>query len=138
MPAVVLTWLAVGEDLDHHPEQVRDRCAALHQPLPEPRGGEALADDERRSAAERVERGVQRVCVEERERRMKHVVLGDSEELRHVHAPPEALRVRRSEEHTSELQSRENLVCRLLLEKKKKKTNTIHSIEKKKTKNNIQ
>src|SRR5690606_41374991 len=31
------------------------------------------------------------------------------------------LRDRRSEEHTSELQSRENLVCRLLLEKKKKK-----------------
>src|SRR6266511_4987245 len=29
---------------------------------------------------------------------------------------------RRSEEHTSELQSRENLVCRLLLEKKKKTT----------------
>src|SRR5690606_39483233 len=29
---------------------------------------------------------------------------------------------RRSEEHTSELQSRENLVCRLLLEKKKTKT----------------
>src|SRR5690606_17024795 len=29
----------------------------------------------------------------------------------------------RSEEHTSELQSRENLVCRLLLEKKKKKKN---------------
>src|SRR5207302_5752666 len=29
----------------------------------------------------------------------------------------------RSEEHTSELQSRENLVCRLLLEKKKKKCN---------------
>src|SRR5690606_41071807 len=30
----------------------------------------------------------------------------------------------RSEEHTSELQSRENLVCRLLLEKKKKKIST--------------
>src|SRR5690606_41900847 len=29
------------------------------------------------------------------------------------------LSFRRSEEHTSELQSRENLVCRLLLEKKK-------------------
>src|SRR5690606_41872219 len=29
----------------------------------------------------------------------------------------------RSEEHTSELQSRENLVCRLLLEKKKKFNN---------------
>src|SRR5436309_12496241 len=31
---------------------------------------------------------------------------------------------RRSEEHTSELQSRENLVCRLLLEKKKNKNKT--------------
>src|SRR5690349_23987862 len=30
---------------------------------------------------------------------------------------------RRSEEHTSELQSRRDLVCRLLLEKKKKKKN---------------
>src|SRR2546430_9861491 len=30
---------------------------------------------------------------------------------------------RRSEEHTSELQSQSNLVCRLLLEKKKKHTN---------------
>src|SRR5690606_40742689 len=33
--------------------------------------------------------------------------------------------INRSEEHTSELQSRENLVCRLLLEKKKQKV-TIH------------
>src|SRR5436309_8182046 len=32
--------------------------------------------------------------------------------------------LQRSEEHTSELQSRENLVCRLLLEKKKKRNNT--------------
>src|SRR5438093_7607193 len=32
---------------------------------------------------------------------------------------------RRSEEHTSELQSLTNLVCRLLLEKKKKKISTI-------------
>src|SRR2546430_8817753 len=32
-------------------------------------------------------------------------------------------RRRRSEEHTSELQSQSNLVCRLLLEKKKKTTN---------------
>src|SRR5690349_22092873 len=32
---------------------------------------------------------------------------------------------RRSEEHTSELQSRRDLVCRLLLEKKK--TDTLHS-----------
>src|SRR5690348_17609250 len=34
-----------------------------------------------------------------------------------------ALSVRRSEEHTSELQSPVHLVCRLLLEKKKKKNN---------------
>src|SRR5205814_10153936 len=35
------------------------------------------------------------------------------------HGPP--LRLRRSEEHTSELQSLRHLVCRLLLEKKKTK-----------------
>jgi len=34
-------------------------------------------------------------------------------------AQPSDATVVRSEEHTSELQSRENLVCRLLLEKKK-------------------
>src|SRR2546422_3473428 len=36
-----------------------------------------------------------------------------------------AYEVKRSEEHTSELQSRLHLVCRLLLEKKKKKTRAI-------------
>src|SRR6266511_5744270 len=41
----------------------------------------------------------------------------------------------RSEEHTSELQSRENLVCRLLLEKKKKIKNTINNLENKNKKN---
>src|SRR5690606_40823705 len=35
-----------------------------------------------------------------------------------IHPPQTVLSVARSEEHTSELQSRENLVCRLLLEKK--------------------
>src|SRR5438034_5564992 len=40
----------------------------------------------------------------------------------------EALRlVDRSEEHTSELQSHSDLVCRLLLEKKKKKRNRINT-----------
>src|SRR2546430_10024409 len=37
----------------------------------------------------------------------------------HSEAPSHANRSRRSEEHTSELQSQSNLVCRLLLEKKK-------------------
>src|SRR2546430_9703764 len=36
-----------------------------------------------------------------------------------------AARVARSEEHTSELQSQSNLVCRLLLEKKKTNTHTL-------------
>src|SRR5690242_21100846 len=39
---------------------------------------------------------------------------GTAKQARRVHAPL------RSEEHTSELQSHVNLVCRLLLEKKKK------------------
>src|SRR5690349_23733874 len=38
--------------------------------------------------------------------------------------------VPRSEEHTSELQSRRDLVCRLLLEKKKKKKITIAQLHK--------
>src|SRR6266403_4449779 len=38
----------------------------------------------------------------------------------------------RSEEHTSELQSRRDLVCRLLLEKKKKNTTSIVFYKKKK------
>src|SRR5207253_9389469 len=43
----------------------------------------------------------------------------------------------RSEEHTSELQSRGHLVCRLLLEKKKKKKSTNEIIsEKKQTEHN--
>src|SRR5258707_11706849 len=39
---------------------------------------------------------------------------------------PDRLRLR-SEEHTSELQSRQYLVCRLLLEKKNTKTTVLHS-----------
>src|SRR3712207_8379983 len=41
------------------------------------------------------------------------------ERLHGREAAPRAGRVGRSEEHTSELQSRQYLVCRLLLEKKK-------------------
>src|SRR5258708_16202107 len=55
----------------------------------------------------------------------------DSASARHRGAVSAALDRRRgnriemrSEEHTSELQSPDHLVCRLLLEKKKKKTNT--------------
>src|SRR3712207_8645024 len=45
----------------------------------------------------------------------------------HVKLADESVRLGpRSEEHTSELQSRQYLVCRLLLEKKKKSTNTLN------------
>src|SRR5207302_10224599 len=54
---------------------------------------------------------------------------GRARALRHARARKNRVRRRnRSEEHTSELQSRENLVCRLLLEKKKRTaTRTLHS-----------
>src|SRR2546422_2439683 len=54
------------------------------------------------------------------------IVVGDEDletaGIAHRLASPRA--ARRSEEHTSELQSRLHLVCRLLLEKKKKKKKT--------------
>src|SRR3712207_8772751 len=49
-----------------------------------------------------------------------------------IPAPPllaaRAHAARRSEEHTSELQSRQYLVCRLLLEKKNRPPNITHTI----------
>src|SRR5690349_24082204 len=50
--------------------------------------------------------------------------LGEPPGIRRPRGVAPSLDGRRSEEHTSELQSRRDLVCRLLLEKKKKKTNT--------------
>src|SRR5437660_9799138 len=46
--------------------------------------------------------------------------------------------VNRSEEHTSELQSRGHLVCRLLLEKKKKKKQTTKTTKPNQNENNTQ
>src|SRR5688572_31146235 len=40
--------------------------------------------------------------------------------IKYQFTPDFSVRIGRSEEHTSELQSQSNLVCRLLLEKKKK------------------
>src|SRR2546430_7526644 len=47
--------------------------------------------------------------------------------LTQTYRPEERAKAQRSEEHTSELQSQSNLVCRLLLEKKKNKKKP-HSI----------
>src|SRR3712207_7137917 len=56
-----------------------------------------------------------------------HPVISDDYGWTYNHAPNMTYWNGRSEEHTSELQSRQYLVCRLLLEKKKKiKTSTPH------------
>src|SRR5690606_39492252 len=56
-------------------------------------------------------------------RRHSEIVAAGVREIVVFHSSVDAM-VPRSEEHTSELQSRENLVCRLLLEKKKSKSQT--------------
>src|SRR5437870_10098057 len=56
------------------------------------------------------------------------LLLSDLEVAEELDASPDVQRFRgmaRSEEHTSELQSRGHLVCRLLLEKKKKQKNKL-------------
>src|SRR2546427_9402801 len=59
-------------------------------------------------------------------RRVRELAAGDPEHPQSLAAAARSAALRlcfwRSEEHTSELQSQSNLVCRLLLEKKKKKT----------------
>src|SRR3712207_8537779 len=60
---------------------------------------------------------------------LPHRYAGASGDFNPIHIDPEFAKQVRSEEHTSELQSRQYLVCRLLLEKKKNKyTNTCQSI----------
>src|SRR5690625_5517769 len=51
----------------------------------------------------------------------KELIVQDSKDEEIYDLPKDEFFVSRSEEHTSELQSRGQLVCRLLLEKKKKK-----------------
>src|SRR2546425_2467813 len=55
-------------------------------------------------------------------RRARHDRRGAGELAADRHAPADGPNRHRSEEHTSELQSLAYLVCRLLLEKKKKET----------------
>src|SRR5690349_23785436 len=65
-------------------------------------------------------------------RTFKIVRLGDSPDVECKDDQGKALNLEiRSEEHTSELQSRRDLVCRLLLEKKKKKKITEKSTKSK-------
>src|SRR5688572_32569159 len=61
-------------------------------------------------------------CGERDLRRPFQINLAQDVRVRFGERPQHGLK--RSEEHTSELQSQSNLVCRLLLEKKKTKTTT--------------
>src|SRR5690349_23469634 len=70
----------------------------------------------RRQERHQLRRGGRR----EVERLDAHLVAPEAEIDEAVVEPPGGSQQDRSEEHTSELQSRRDLVCRLLLEKKKK------------------
>src|SRR5205807_6439959 len=76
------------------------------------------------------------IC-EQLEHARQHI-RGDADaRVRDLHDRVPSLGTRRSEEHTSELQSPCNLVCRLLLEKKKKKNKQNKKINKKNIKENF-
>src|SRR3989442_11761281 len=87
-----------------------------------------------RVAAIMAEKGIRRVLVEKDGRvlgvirnqtivrRMRDYIDAISSQIARAQLPPHGDRWPRSEEHTSELQSRPHLVCRLLLEKKKNRT----------------
>src|SRR5688572_31573504 len=69
---------------------------------------------------------VQRIAAhEERQLRLPLARHDRRRSGRNDHDRCERRTLARSEEHTSELQSQSNLVCRLLLEKKKKQTHII-------------
>src|SRR2546428_3878324 len=65
------------------------------------------------------------LCPAERRKRLAEFVPGI---LRHAQVEQNRVGLVRSEEHTSELQSRSDLVCRLLLEKKNKSILSIRGI----------
>src|SRR2546430_5084859 len=94
--------------------EVPGQVAQRHPVLRPPRPGEARLD---RREVEREGIGVHRLRRGARVKQplLLHVRL---DQLYLLFRPAGELR---SEEHTSELQSQSNLVCRLLLEKKKKK-----------------
>src|SRR5205085_3455512 len=92
---------------------------SLHDALPICRPGEALSPDERTQRAGN--RAGPRCSVHGNRRRSPRPsrIRTRARGLRSAHARDRVARIVRSEEHTSELQSQSNLVCRLLLEKKK-------------------
>src|SRR2546422_5881062 len=80
-------------------------------------GGAAQAEEKTEFTVVLTEVGANKINVIKAVREVTSLGLKEAKDL--VDGAPKAVR---SEEHTSELQSRLHLVCRLLLEKKKKKT----------------
>src|SRR2546426_1217673 len=118
-------WLSWRVGLDLGAARERVRVARALGTLP--RLAQALARGELSYAKVRA---LTRVATPETEERL--VAVGRAGTAEHVERIVRGWRcvdriaeARRSEEHTSELQSPCNLVCRLLLEKKKKKHNAI-------------
>src|SRR5690606_30304769 len=90
-----------------------------------PPGAQRSADNHKRAHATKEHAGELVRAVREATRRFRDIDIAIAEGYQ-LHfgcvsgADYGAMGLHRSEEHTSELQSRENLVCHLLLEKKKK------------------
>src|SRR3989449_8181366 len=139
-----------GQQIDGHlvHENIRDRIRQVRRAVDERAINpllerHELEEDGRRHDAVRpghrvptgVEPGREPVVSRRTVEAVAHVVLPRPDHLdRRAHGLREAHRLRhevrgRSEEHTSELQSRLHLVCRLLLEKKKKKSIKITYVE---------
>src|SRR5207249_11180835 len=93
----------------------------LHS-FPTRRSSDLFGLDQGRAGLEPVRASLHRLGGGEEGPLEVHVIQGHLEDRLHGPRLPRALDkyVTRSEEHTSELQSRFDLVCRLLLEKKKK------------------
>src|SRR5690606_40267530 len=89
---------------------------AFHQ-----RGNQVIITGRRRAALEAVVQDYPGMRWMELDMQDADAIRAFSDSLVTEHPELNVLINNRSEEHTSELQSRENLVCRLLLEKKKKK-----------------
>src|SRR3989449_9001818 len=109
--AMVATYRAYN--LAHHDELVRPYAGvvAAGQALPRPGRALGLVTSKMRSGALR---GLQVAELAD----AFDVIVG-SDDVTHPKPHPDPVLAARSEEHTSELQSRLHLVCRLLLEKKK-------------------
>src|SRR6266487_650340 len=127
---------AIAQQFNELLTAILARTAALAQSLPSNRELDALKDTAQRGA-ELVQRllGFSRHRVLDLQPLILTEFVRDALDAVRRQLPANIELQFRSEEHTSELQSPVHLVCRLLLEKKKKKTNSIDNQKTKKKTN---